>query len=62
MFDLLNFKKRLKSIRSELAEIDDKAEVYSKDEQAPESIRFLSLSICKIASILVRVIDSLPGG
>ncbi len=61
MFDWLNYKKRLKSVRAELADVDDKASVYVSDQQAPQSIRDLALCVCRIARILVRVVDSLPG-
>ena len=59
MFD---YKKRLRKIREELAEIDASISPIVSDEGETERLKALALGVCRICRILCRVIDSLPGG
>jgi len=57
---MFQYKKRLQGIRSELTDIDEKTSPLVNDGET-EAIKTLALGVCRIARILVRVIDSLPG-
>lgn len=61
MFDFMSYAKRLRGIRAELLDIDDKTSPLVADESQPEAIKTIALGVCRLSRILVRVIDSLPG-
>lgn len=57
---MFQYKKRLQGIRSELNDIDEKTSPLVNDGEN-EQVKTLALSVCRLARILIRVIDSLPG-
>ena len=61
MFDFMNYAKRLRGIRAELVDIDDKTSPIVADENQPDAVKTIALGVCRLSRILVRVIDSLPG-
>jgi hypothetical protein len=57
---LIDYKKRLATVRSELLDIDENCSPVVTSEE-PEPIKSIALGVCRIARILIRVIDSIPG-
>lgn len=60
MFGWLQYKQRLQNVRKDLAELEEEMETLPIVELRPD-VTAIAKGLGRVAGILVRVIDSLPG-